>query len=338
MDTKIITYSAIILLSVISVGYLYCRKWLGRQAPERWVQIYDVNECPYDKNGDVFSKIFNILSAEKDVVTPEDRKLVKAIISKKASKPNVDTKSRAYVPEKIRKIPRIIIQTNEDDEVPESMFIATGTFLNKNPNYDYVYFNNTRARDYIKVHYPAAVLRAYDDLIPGAYKADLFRYCILYKMGGVYVDTGMIALCSLDDFIKDGDTFLSPEDNGTSGIYNAFICCQPKNPIIGEAIRLSVDNIRRREYTNSPLGITGPLLLSKAFTNIVGKPIKENQNYGDGIRILNHFKPDKCASGEVHDGNIRLISTRSPTYRRDQKWYNKNKRYTDLWNDRQVYK
>ena len=32
------------------------------------------------------------------------------------------------------------------------------------------------------------VLNAYDSLIPGAYKADLFRYLVLYREGGVYLD------------------------------------------------------------------------------------------------------------------------------------------------------
>ncbi len=224
------------------------------------------------------------------------------------------------------------------------MFIATGTFLSKNPNYDYIYYDNARRRLFLQTHYPAEILRAYDDIIPGAYKADLFRYCVLYITGGVYVDTGMIDLCPLDDVIKDNDVFLSPEDNGIVGILNGFICCQAGNPIIGEAIRLSVLNIQNREYTHSSLGITGPLLLSKAFFNITGYCVQAGRDYGNGVRLLTYFRPYECASGEIHGPSIitgkdvRIISTRSPMYRRDQKWYNNKKpNYSDLWRDRKVY-
>ena len=42
--------------------------------------------------------------------------------------------------------------------------------------------------DFIKNNYPVDVLEAFNKLIPGAYKADLWRYCVLYKLGGIYLD------------------------------------------------------------------------------------------------------------------------------------------------------
>lgn len=299
------------------------RYTIGRYVPNIWKKTYDVGRCPYDAYQN---------DPEIDV-KDKDKKLIRAIISRK---------STLFPKTNEQKIPRLIIQTNEDDYIPESMFAATSTVLDKNPNYDYVYFDNKRAREYIRSNYDLAVLDAYDSLIPGAYKADLFRYCVLYIKGGVYIDMGMICLTSLDDVIGHNDTFISPEDNGTSGLYNAFMCCEPLNPIVGEAIRLCVLNIQNRDYTNSPLGITGPLLLSKAFENITGFSVKVGR-YVDGIKILSHFKLDECPSGEIYGSSIntgreiRIISTRSPTYRRDQKWYNRKPRYTDLWNAGQVY-
>lgn len=333
MKTHIIlvTVCSAIALGALLVLLRLKRYQLGRFVPGIWKKTYDINECPYGMGREP-ANIY---------ISDDEKKLRKAVISRKAINNDRD--------DMYRKIPRLIIQTNEEDTIPEGMFLATGTILNKNPNYDYIYFNNIRARDYIKTHYTDDVLDAYDILIPGAYKADLFRYCVLYILGGIYIDMGMISLCCLDDIIGSDDTFLSPEDNNTSGIYNAFICCEPKNPIIGEAIKLSVQNIKNRDYTNSPLGITGPLLLSKAFYNILSQKVVNGKDYGDGVRILTHFKPDECMSGEIHGfppptnrekgtpKELRIISTRSPTYRRDQKWYNTKPRYTDLWNKKQVY-
>ena len=42
------------------------------------------------------------------------------------------------------------------------------------------------------------VRAAYDSLNPLAYKADLARYCILYKNGGWYLDVGLTAIGRAD--------------------------------------------------------------------------------------------------------------------------------------------
>ncbi len=49
-------------------------------------------------------------------------------------------------------------------------------------------FNDRDCREFIMREYPPDVLNAYDSLLPTAFKADLWRYCVLYKYGGVYLD------------------------------------------------------------------------------------------------------------------------------------------------------
>jgi hypothetical protein len=49
-------------------------------------------------------------------------------------------------------------------------------------------FNDADCRNFIVREYPPDVLMAYDRLIPTAFKSDLWRYCVLYKYGGVYLD------------------------------------------------------------------------------------------------------------------------------------------------------
>ena len=49
-------------------------------------------------------------------------------------------------------------------------------------------FHDQDCRSFIEREYPPDVLMAYDRLIPTAFKADLWRYCVLYKYGGAYLD------------------------------------------------------------------------------------------------------------------------------------------------------
>ena len=53
---------------------------------------------------------------------------------------------------------------------------------------------------------------AYDALIPGAFKADLFRYCVLFIYGGVYADIDVMLTSKLEMAIDDDVGFMVPLD------------------------------------------------------------------------------------------------------------------------------
>lgn len=63
------------------------------------------------------------------------------------------------------------------------------------------------------MHFPSEVLEAFDILIPGAFKADLFRYCVLFIYGGVYADVDMLLKTKLDMAIDDDIGFMVPSDS-----------------------------------------------------------------------------------------------------------------------------
>lgn len=264
-----------------------------------------------------------------------------------------------------QRIPLVIIQTNEKDEIPRGMYSATKTILDYNPEYTYIYFNDSAARKYIIDNYPQRVLDAYDKLIPGAYKADLFRYCVLYKMGGVYIDMGMVAKCPLRDVIRPSDEFVSPEDAGYGYVYNAFICSVPGHPILKNAIDISVYNIEKSNYGVNALDVTGPCVLAKALKYHINKQISVRSgspvnyvnwklvaggNYGNGIRLLSYIKHNqllveesyvsrgiKSLEGDIYDGELLLFTTRYYGYRDDVKWYNTKKHYGILWTHNVIY-
>ena len=93
-----------------------------------------------------------------------------------------------------QKIPRIIHQTHTRNEIPDNMQEAMETIISLNPEYEYRYYSDEDCRDFILKYLGSRVAKAYDSLIPGAYKADLFRYCVIYIKGGVYLDSGFVAI------------------------------------------------------------------------------------------------------------------------------------------------
>lgn len=78
--------------------------------------------------------------------------------------------------------------------------------------WEYRFYTDERAKIFLATHFPPEVKEAYDDLIPGAFKADLFRYCILFIYGGVYADIDVMNTSELDAAIDDDVGFMIPLD------------------------------------------------------------------------------------------------------------------------------
>lgn len=242
-----------------------------------------------------------------------------------------------------QKIPRIIIQTNEKDKIPLGMSKSMKKLADMNPEYQYFYFDNNDVTNYLLTNFGDRILRAYNKLKPGAYKADFFRYCFLYNTGGVYIDSPMCAIERLSSFIRSDDEFISPEDNTTGGIYNAFICCVPNHPIMKRCIEVALYNIENEIYGDCDLSITGPKLLSRVFEDFTGQKVEADKKYGNGIRLINHIAVPRsylCFSftvGYLIEHGKKLFLTRYPLYYIDRLWYNTSDRYSKLWEDRNVF-
>ena len=58
----------------------------------------------------------------------------------------------------------------------------------QNPEFEHYLYDDDDCRNFISKHFDEEVVEAFDLLIPGAYKSDLWRYCILYVTGGIYLD------------------------------------------------------------------------------------------------------------------------------------------------------
>ena len=88
----------------------------------------------------------------------------------------------------------------------------------------------TKTREpFIEDNFEKDVLDSFDILKPGAYKADLFRYCILYKKGGIWSDLTDDYLVPLDEIInfEEDELFLVDDrpvgKNNMAGIQISFM-------------------------------------------------------------------------------------------------------------------
>lgn len=250
-----------------------------------------------------------------------------------------------YVPVRTRatgsqKIPRIIYQTMKTSQVPINMKTATNTWINLNPEYQYLFYTDEMCREFLAKNFHPSIVYAYNKLVPGAFKADLWRYAILYKYGGVYADIDMIAKCPLRDIISPADTFIGVRDNDHTAVYNAFICCIPGHPFIKAILDFVVNASAQNFYGRNSLHPTGPLAFGQAITQTLAK---DNPNFelgdqnvdGYQFKILDH--PPNSTVILNTDGKI-CIQTKYDSYYQDMTNSGLQQVYHDIWLKRKIYR
>lgn len=172
------------------------------------------------------------------------------------------------------KIPKIIHQSFETRMLPNCLSQAAYTWINRNPEYEYRYYDNGDRREFIRANFDDTVLAAYDNLIPGAYRCDLWRLCAVYIHGGMYLDikAGAIMPCAR---IIDADTDLviaNDSDAGSNCIFNAFFAAPPKSRIIFEVIKTIVARVHDNAYGHNNLYPTGPQAMGDTILSILKLP------------------------------------------------------------------
>jgi hypothetical protein len=150
-------------------------------------------------------------------------------------------------------IPKIIHQTWFEqvnmDRYPDLARLQNSW---KQSGWEYRFYTDETARLYIVNHFPSRFVDAFDALIPGAYRADLFRYLVLLKEGGVYSDMDVLLETNLDTFVTPTMSFFAARDCVAEFaaqpfcLWNGLIGAAPGHPFIIRAVERLVNLVSNR--------------------------------------------------------------------------------------------
>ena len=158
-------------------------------------------------------------------------------------------------------IPKVIYRTSKTLELSEQQQQAWDLTKLHNPSYTQILYDDGMARDLISKNFDEKVLRVFDMLVPGAAKADLFRYAVIYINGGVYLDDKSGAH-DLSKLIRPNDKFIVSTWNAGVTIWGCasipgfwpfgemqqwWIISAPRNPVLLRIINRLVDTILQRK-------------------------------------------------------------------------------------------
>lgn len=215
------------------------------------------------------------------------------------------------------KIPKIIISTYHNKNIiPNKVYRNIKKYA---PNYKHIIYDDNDIVMFLKKYYNPKILETFYKL-NGAHKADLFRYCYLYKFGGIYLDIKTELIQNIDTIFNKKNTNLYTVFSMFPGtIYQGIIATVPNMPIFEDLIKFIVQ-------------IKKPVTHYFAFTYDFYRKLKIycfhnlKRGYNNNNIYLFYEKctrnPFDCKDGldrynkccYVYDNNLKIIKTRYSDY------------------------
>jgi mannosyltransferase OCH1-like enzyme len=207
------------------------------------------------------------------------------------------------------------------------------------PGFTVHWFDDTAAEQWIAANFPQ-YLSEYQVLVPGAFKADLWRLLVLYKYGGLYSDAGVYPMQSLWPMFRDASLVIVADGNPRN-IWQGIIGAVAHHPIIFAMIEYVVANVRARRYMEDMLSVTGPRAVAFAARRALGH--KSPMLGSDGEWLPGHYGPTGLVL--AHKPPLRLFTagselfghTKIPGYAHDMYTARQKLHYGTLWMARQIY-
>ena len=160
----------------------------------------------------------------------------------------------------------------------------------KNPGWTHNFYLDDDCVDFIKQHYGQEMLDTYFKINPsyGAARSDLFRYLLIYAVGGVYLDLKSSVAASLDKLTANKEYILSHWPSTPKGMFEDgeepplgefqqwHVIAAPKHPFLEAVIDRVVKNIHDPAKSTFSGGIgvirlTGPVPYTLAILPILNK-------------------------------------------------------------------
>lgn len=209
-------------------------------------------------------------------------------------------------------IPKYIFQTFKTKKLPIITRWHIWNIKRRNPEYEYFLYDDKEIAEFFEAEFPPEYLRAYNQLTIGAAKADFFRYAILYKKGGVYLDIDSGMTRPLRDLIQPDDVALLSRERHVHFYCQWALIFEKGHPFLKKALEMVLDNIQTHRFPHNVHSTTGPA----AFTISVNESLADNPDISyrlfDGIEYRGYLQ------FKYKLGKFFLYSKKSDHWKRKQ--------------------
>lgn len=174
-------------------------------------------------------------------------------------------------------VPKIVATTSRNSKAKYAAEIEVMLPV----GWSHEHYDNDAARAFLIIHCPE-VVDAFECIVPGAYKADIFRVCWLYY-GGMYIDDDRVPLIPFDYLMaqSSGGRLCSAPIIAARGVPHTEVrwlkykprveliaaIAIPYQPFFKCVLNGIVLNFLGQRYGAEPTSVTGPVLAAQCFEN-----------------------------------------------------------------------
>jgi mannosyltransferase OCH1-like enzyme len=143
------------------------------------------------------------------------------------------------------------------------------------PDANYQLFSNDLIKEFL-FEFDKEAFDCYNTLKPYAFRADLVRYCLLYKFGGWYFD---LSVKVINKFVPTHDYVIFQNPKFLC-IENCVLYSRPSTIFFDRLIEQALSNVKNKGYGKDSLSITGPMMIKDVFNKHDKHDKKNNFFYG----------------------------------------------------------
>jgi len=186
------------------------------------------------------------------------------------------------------------------------------------PHFIYKCFSLKDIRIYLSANWPH-VIELYDSYTIIPHKVDLWRYCILYDTGGIYMDADSLLVNSIEPLLEC-DYFFVSNNIGKKDVFNGFLGTYPHNPIYLSMINFMLTiGVTNHYLFNCEYLYT---LLSNDFELIINKNDYIDKN--NFIMFILWDKQHLDSRFYAYYNNLPILVETNPYYPYKKKVYSTN--------------
>jgi mannosyltransferase OCH1-like enzyme len=208
-------------------------------------------------------------------------------------------------------IPKVLYQTYISyNKLP----IATRGYIRSMRRYcrgfTYEFFDDDRIEGFLSDEYGPKVLGSYRRIAIGAAKADFFRYAILLRKGGVYLDVDSMLTGRLDELIEPADEAIISREGNPEFYVQWALAYGPGHPFLAATLDKVLSNIEADRFPRDVHRMTGPSAYTEAIRECLAVKGQSIPYRELGVDYEGYFKYKQPWA--------RLLYLRRPNWRKVQ--------------------
>ena len=165
-----------------------------------------------------------------------------------------------------------LFQTWNTEKLNKKVLKLQKKMLKKNPYLKYNFFNDIDMNNSVEQNFDLNIIRNFTKIKHIVAKSDFWRYLMLYKFGGIYLDIDSLIIGKLDqNLIEKNSGIITFEPNNKYFLQWSLIY-DKNHPVLEKCIENIIHNMDKQLYKHDIHSLTGPKLYTKSVIEI----LKEN--------------------------------------------------------------